>query len=248
LLLVRGQGLTFINLPGLVLVVGGTLLASVIGHSPRPVLALLRRVPQLFRAGPEAGFVDRQPLVQIATLYRRGSVRAAEQAVETLQDPYLRAGARLALDPNAGEELSRVMDWRLRRQKEQDAAEVRILRTMSTFAPAFGLLGTLFGLISLLGELGTSGLQQIGMSMGFGLMSTLYGLVTANLLFRPLALKLEDRSRQRLSWMSFLTEALVMLHQRQHPTLIAEYLDSGLDAPEMAAAPAPVQLALSKAA
>jgi chemotaxis protein MotA len=64
--------------------------------------------------------------------------------------------------------------------------------------------------------------------MGFALMSTLYGLLAANLLFRPLALKLEDRSRQRLTRMGFLAEAVLMLFERQHPTVIGEYLDSGL--------------------
>lgn len=252
LLLWHTQATSLLNLPGLVLVLGGTLLASMIGHSPRPVLALLRRMPQLFRGGPVMDFADHQPLLEIAQLHRRGAVRSAEQAVEGLRDPFLRIGTRLALDPHNGEELVRVLEWRIRHQKEQDAAEVRIVRTMATFAPAFGLLGTLLGLISLLGQLGTSGLEQIGMAMGFGLMSTLYGLVTANLVFRPLALKLEDRSRQRLSWMNFLTDAVVMLHQRQHPQMLAEYLQTGLDGPPMAipGAPttAPLRLVLGRAA
>lgn len=246
--LTRIPGLSFINLPGLILVVGGTLVASVIGHGPRPVLDLLRRIPSLFRSGDDGEFVDHQALLQIATLYRRGSVRGAEQTVEALQDPFLKNGARLALDPNSGEELTRMLEWRVRRQKEQDAAEVRIFRTMATFAPAFGLLGTLFGLISLLGQLGASALHDIGLSMGFGLMSTLYGLVTANLVFRPLALKLEDHSRRRLSWLGFLSEALIMLHQRQHPTLIAEYLATGAELPAAPNPPAALRLVLDKAA
>lgn len=250
LLLWHGQGASLLNLPGLVLVLGGTLVASMIGHSPKPVLALLRSVPRLFRGGPPPQFVDRQTLLDIAQLHRRGAPRAAEQAVEQLRDPFLRIGARLALDPHSGEELARVLEWRIRRQKEQDAAEVRIVRTMAIFAPAFGLLGTLLGLISLLGQLGSSGLEQIGMAMGFGLMSTLYGLVVANLLFRPLALKLEDRSRQQLSWMNFLTEAVVMLHQRQHPQVLADYLQTSLDETPATTpgSPPPLRLALGRAA
>jgi chemotaxis protein MotA len=95
--------------------------------------------------------------------------------------------------------------------------------------------------------LGGASLQQIGVSMGFALISTLYGLVAANLVFRPLAIKLEDRSRQRLSRMGFLSEAVVMLHERQHPMLVAEYLESGIDSePDPVEPPAPEPLALGR--
>jgi chemotaxis protein MotA len=246
-LLTTGWGLSLINLPGLVLVLGGTFLASVIGHSSAPVFDLLRRLPQLFRASSRPAFKDFRAFVQVATLCRRGNVRAAERAANGLEDKFLREGALLALDPHSSDELIRMLKWRIRKHKEDDAGEIRILRTMATFAPAFGMLGTLFGLVSLLDELGGASLQQIGVSMGFALISTLYGLVAANLVFRPLAIKLEDRSRQRLSRMGFLSEAVVMLHERQHPMLVAEYLESGIDSePDPVEPPAPEPLALGR--
>jgi chemotaxis protein MotA len=111
------------------------------------------------------------------------------------------------------------------------------------------MLGTLFGLVSLLDDLGSAGLEQIGVAMGFALMSTLYGLLASTLLFRPLALKLEDRSRERLTRMGFLLEAVLMLFERRHPLVIREYLESGLgQGPDEApAAPAGPLLALGKA-
>jgi chemotaxis protein MotA len=238
-LLGSGRGLTLVNLPGLVLVLGGTFVASVIGHSLPAVLALLRRVPRLLRETPQPGLADRDTLLLVAGLYRRGDVRGAERASQGLRDDFLLQGARLALDPYNGAELARVMQWRMRHRQEQDAAEVRILRTMAGFAPAFGMLGTVLGLVSVLGELGPGSVQHMGVAMGFGLLSTLYGLLAANLLLRPLALKLEDRSRRRLSQMGFLLEAVVMLYERQHPLLLGEYLDCGPAGPAApAAAPA----------
>ncbi len=222
----NGHGLSFINLPGLIIVLGGTFLASVIGHTPGRVIDLMRRAPALMREPEETEFPDHKSFLLVANCYRRGDIRGAERASMALRDPFLRNGARMALDPHNGEELDRMLQWRIRRSKEQDASEVRILRTMASFAPAFGMLGTLFGLVSLLDGLGSSGLDQIGVSMGFALMSTLYGLLAANLLFRPMALKLEERSRLRLTRMGYLLDALVMLYERRHPVQIAEYLDS----------------------
>jgi chemotaxis protein MotA len=241
-LLWNGHGLSLANLPGLVLVVGGTLLASVIGHSAPAVLGLLRRMPGLVRDAQSTGFADRRELLQAAALYRRGDLRGAERGIAGFQDEFLREGARLALDPHNGEELTRMLQWRIRQCKEQDGGEIRILRTMAGFAPAFGMLGTLFGLVSLLGDLGQADLQGIGVTMGFALMTTLYGMLAANLLLRPLALKLEDRSRRRLQRMGLLMEAVLMLYERQHPTLLAEYLDNGFGpapAEEETASPAP---------
>ncbi len=232
LLLLRGDGLTFINLPGLVLVLGGTLVASIIGHGVDPVQGLLRRIPHILRQPVEVGFADRRAFVRVAQAHRRGDLRGAERALGELEDPFLEAGARLALDPQQGPELARLLQWRIRDQKERDQRDVRILGTMASFAPAFGMLGTLFGLISLLQGLGHSGLGEMGVAMGFALLSTLYGLVAANLLFKPVAIKLEDRSRQRLAWMSFLLEALVMLYERRHPLVIDEYLNSHEALPE----------------
>lgn len=225
-LLSRLAGLSWLNIPGLVLVVGGTLIASVIGHSAGSVLDLLRRLPKLYREPMETGDEDYQPFLRVADLYRRGAVRNAEKAVLAIKNPFLSSGARLALDPHSGEELGRVLQWRMRRQREADNADIRILRTMATFAPAFGMLGTLVGLVGLLGSLGQAELDYIGVSLGFALMSTLYGLLAANLLFRPLALKLEGRSRQQMLHMNFLLDAITMLYERQHPVLIGEYLES----------------------
>ncbi len=240
LILLSGHGLFLINLPGLIIVLGGTFLASIIGHSPERVIGLLKRVPMLIKTPMQIGFPDYKGFLLVANCYRRGDIRRAEQAGAALQDPFLREGARLALDPHNGEDLERMLQWRIRRVKDQDAGEVRILRTMAGFAPAFGMLGSLFGLISLMDELGSSGLGEIGIAMGFALMSTLYGLLLANLLLRPLATKLEEGSRERLTHMGYLLDALVMLYERRHPVQIAEYLDSAAEpAPPQAAMPRP---------
>ncbi len=85
----------------------------------------------------------------------------------------------------------RNLQWRTANIKEEDKAEIRVLQSMIGFAPAFGMLGTLFGLMSLLFRLGESGLAEIGVSMGFAMITTVYGLVLSNLIIKPLAIKME---------------------------------------------------------
>lgn len=116
-LLWRVSGGFFINLPGLLLVLGGTYLASVISHTNGRVLELLRRVPLLLREPPAETFDDRRVFLQMAGMYRRGDVRGAERAALELGDEFLRNGARLALDPHGAGDLNRMLQWQLRQCK-----------------------------------------------------------------------------------------------------------------------------------
>lgn len=219
-------GIAWLNLPGLVLVVGGTVLAAVISHSWDAVTGLVKRIPELLRESDQVPSPEYDRFIDVVLLHHRGEVRSAENVSTRIPDRFLREGARLALDPHNGEELGRVLQWQLRQQKEGDIRDIRILRAMATFAPAFGMLGTILGLVTMLGTLGRVGVDTLGLSLGFALMSTLYGLVAANLLFRPLSLKLEDRARQRLMHMNAMYDAIMMLHGRQHPLVILDYLKS----------------------
>jgi chemotaxis protein MotA len=100
------------------------------------------------------------------------------------------------------------------------------MRTMAVFAPAFGMLGTLFGLIHMLYGLGSSGIAEIGAAMGFAMITTLYGIVAANLFLKPLAMKLERRHQQEYSVNHMLCEALLLVQERRHPSLILDALES----------------------
>jgi chemotaxis protein MotA len=219
-------GIAWLNLPGLVLVAGGTIVAAVISHSRDAVTDLLKRIPELLRESDWVPAPEYDRFIDVVLLHHRGEVRSAENVSTRIPDRFLREGARLALDPHNSEELGRVLQWQLRQQKERDIRDIRILRAMATFAPAFGMLGTIVGLVTMLGTLGRVGVDTVGLSLGFALMSTLYGLVAANLLFRPLSLKLEDRARQRLMHMNAMYDAIMMLHGRQHPLVILDYLKS----------------------
>ena len=117
-----------------------------------------------------------------------------------------------------------MLQWRIAGVQSRELGDAQILRTMATFAPVFGMLGTLFGLIQLLGTLGHAGLAQIGASMSFALITTLYGLILANMIFKPLAMKMEQRVRLKLTAMNVIVEGIVLLHQRRHPFLIKEAL------------------------
>lgn len=217
-----------LNLPGLLMVVGGTLTATLVSRPVRDVVAVLKSLRGLMRDEPVHADHEIAHLSHIAHWYRSGNIRAAEQAVHQVTNPLLRTGAQLVIDREPISDIVKVLQWRIAGVRSKVQGDVQILRTLAAFAPVFGMLGTLFGLIRMLNTLGHASLGDIGGAMSFALITTLYGLILANLVFRPLAMKLERRIQHQVMLMSMLVEGVVLLHERRHPMQIKEALTTYL--------------------
>lgn len=221
-------GLALLNLPGLALVLGGTLTATMVARPLHEVVRVFKSIPTLTYDDPVRIDTDMEQLLEVAHWHRAGRIGAAEQAAEKVAHPIVRDGAQLVLDREPLEHVVKTLQWRIAGMRSRDSGDAQILRTMAMFAPAFGMLGTLFGLIQMLNTLGSAALPQLGATMSFALVTTLYGLVLANLLFKPLAIKAEQRIQQRTLAMNVLLEGIVLLHQRRHPSVIREALTTYL--------------------
>ena len=213
------------NLPGLILVLGGTLAATLVSRPLHDVIRAIKSLPKLMH--DERVSIDSEipHLLDIAYWYRAGNIEAAEQAIARVDNPLLRIGAQLVIDQEPINDIVKVLQWRIAGIRDQEQSEAHILRIMGTFAPAFGMLGTLFGLVQMLNGLGQASLAQVGVTMSFALITTLYGLVLANVIFKPLAMKMERRIQHRILSMNFILEGVVLLHQRRHPMVIKETLE-----------------------
>ncbi len=216
----------FLNIPGLIVVIGGTLAATLISRPVSEVRTLLRKIPQLFRAEESTIDSDIGQLLQFAERYRYSSPRAAERALSAVSNPFLSTGLRQTVEGSSPEDLTKSLQWRIAGVRSQENAQTQILYSMAAFAPAFGMLGTLFGLVHMLSGIGESGLNEIGGTMAFAMLTTVYGIVASNLVFKPLAIKLERQTSQHLMEMTALMEGILQVNEKRHPTLIRETLES----------------------
>lgn len=217
-----------LDVPGLLLVVGGTLLTTIASQSFEKVQLVLKKLPEVLRDSSADGWQDSEALLQLGDWYRRGNIRIADRMVDSLQEPVYRYGAELILDRNERTDIARLLRWKIGTLHEADIAEIQILKTMAAFAPAFGMLGTLFGLVKMLYGLGDSGLAELGSTMGFAMTTTVYGLIMANLIFKPLAMRLERRAKYRHAWLNVQFEAIMMVYDKRNPMMIREYLEAFL--------------------
>jgi len=97
---------------------------------------------------------------------------------------------------------------------------------MSKYAPAFGMIGTLIGLIVLLSNMTLESMDNIGSGMAVALITTFYGIVLANLIFKPIAVKLYTRTEEEILLMEMIIESVKMISEGWHPAKVQDYMNS----------------------
>ncbi|MGI9234234.1 MAG: MotA/TolQ/ExbB proton channel family protein [Woeseiaceae bacterium] len=211
---------------GLWLVVGGTMLIARISNSSSVLMLLGRCVrnirPRRFEG--VSGDAEFKWFYEAASLFRYGNIRPAEEAAQRIPDPFLRHGTQLVLDGFPREQVMVALQRQIADDRDQFRRPVDLLVSMSGYAPTLGMLGTLLGLVQMLFGLSAGNLETVGASMGFGMLTTVYGLVLANLVFKPLANKLEQTGRDRIAQTMMHLQAITMLHDREHSVVIREVM------------------------
>ncbi|SDL07107.1 chemotaxis protein MotA [Modicisalibacter muralis] len=226
LLLSADTPTTFINLPGLAIVVAGTLAATFISYPLREVVRVVRLVGVVFRREDSYVEEDVRELVAMARLWFKADIRAVEKALAQTRNSFLRTGVQLVIDNTRESEIIDLLRWRIARLKACELAEAQIFRTMAAYAPAFGMLGTLVGLVNMLENMRGGDLATIGPAMAIALLSTFYGILISNLVCKPIAVKLERRTEQRLIAMNMVLEGVALIAKRRLPSFVEETLNS----------------------
>ncbi|MGC9457815.1 MAG: motility protein A [Halothiobacillaceae bacterium] len=216
----------FLNVPGLLLVIGGTLAATFISYPMNEVVRVFRVFAIVLRNEKLYAERDIKELTEVAKLQFRGDINRADQRLSKIRNPFLRTGVQMVLDGASTEDILTLLQWRIARMRARERAEAQVFRTMASFAPAFGMLGTLLALVNMLYVLDQAAFDQIGQNMALALVTTLYGILLANMFFKPVALKLERRTEQRVMLMNMMVEGVMLMQQQRSPAFIRETLES----------------------
>jgi len=216
----------FLNLPAAAIVLGGTF-GSLLVHFPISrflgLFQILRKTLVFVQPEPDAVIAK---MVKYAERARREGMLALEDDSETEEDEFLRKGLRLAVDGTDPQLLEKILHTDLQQIENRHYEGAKILAAGGTFAPAFGMIGTLIGLVSMLSTLSDPG--KIGAGMATALVTTFYGAVLANALFLPLAGKLETRSREELLNKEMVIDGIMAIQSGDSPRIVEEKLRSFL--------------------
>lgn len=221
------EPLSFLDLPSLVLVIGGTIAATLITYSFGDLLRACARAARSLKRETVVGRQDIERFAHIAALLKAGKVQTIDQETAGLSSPFILTGIRLLTDGMPLESIGTVLEWRLRQQEALERGEAAVFRTMATYAPAFGMAGTLIGLVNMLRLMGAGATpRQIGTNLAFALITTLYGLVFANALLKPLAARIERKTHDHLRVMAAVVEAFRGIAAGHGPSHIREVLSA----------------------
>src|SRR5581483_9216665 len=172
---------------------------------------------------PDAGDVV-AALKHLGRIHRTDGPLALERAAADATDPLLRRGIALALECNDEEELADILLAEARRNAAEGEAARHVLVTLGKLFPAFGLIGTLVGLVLLMRHLGDGSLAAVGPGLGVAVLTTLYGAVLANVVVLPLATKLHAHLAREALRTQMVLDGVVLIRQREYPTRVERML------------------------
>jgi chemotaxis protein MotA len=161
-------------------------------------------------------------IVSYANLARKEGLLALEAKLQEVDDAFFAKGIQLVIDGFNADTVRDIMDLEAEWQRQRHSMGKKIMDQMGAFAPAFGMIGTLVGLVLMLQNLDDP--SKIGGGMATALLTTLYGAMASNMLFLPLAGKLEVRAKHEALLRELMIEGIVAIQSGEKPQLIKEKL------------------------
>jgi chemotaxis protein MotA len=220
------QFVVYLNLPGFFIVITGTLAATFISYPLSELLTAKQTVSQVMKKEQDKVPELVSEIVTVAKLSMQYKVSKIEDHLDRVTNPFLRTGIQLVIDGATIEDITSLLQWRISRLQAQEQTITEIFHNMASFAPAFGMFGTLIGLVNMLFSIESGDVGQIAHHMSVALMTTLYGIILANLVFRPIALKLERRTEKRVMLMNMALEGVLLLKEQRSPSIVRQTLES----------------------
>ncbi|HAA90247.1 MAG: MotA/TolQ/ExbB proton channel [Thermoanaerobacterales bacterium 50_218] len=210
----------FLHLPSLMIVVGGTLAATLISYPLKSVIGVFGVLKKAFfnKLQDPAEIIN--TLVKFAEKARREGLLALEMDAEEIDDKFLQKGIQLVVDGTDPELVKSILETDLAFLEERHRAGRAIFETMGQLSPAFGMIGTLIGLIQMLGSLNNP--EEIGPGMATALITTFYGILMANLVFNPIAGKLKVRTSEEVLLREVMIEGILSIQAGENPRIVEE--------------------------
>lgn len=217
---------SFIDIPSIMVVVGGAIAASLICFPLKTILALPVVAKKVFLNKPQdcTGLIEQ--LVSLAETARRDGLLALESRLQEIDNDFIKLGIQMAVDGTRPEIIEDILRTEINSLTTRHRNGKRVFDQLGRFAPAYGMIGTLMGLIMMLSNM--SDPSSIGAGMAVALITTLYGAIIANVVFIPFAEKLGFLSKQELISREIIVRGIMAIQSGENPRVIEQKLNTFL--------------------
>ncbi len=222
----NGSILIFISVESLLIVIGGTVGATLVNYPLSRVFGLLSVIKLTFFSKVESPTDIIDQFMEYANRARREGILSLEPIIKEIDDIYLRKGLQLTVDGLEPQAIQEILEKEITYLESRHETGAEIMSTLGAYAPAMGMIGTVIGLILMLQTMDDP--STIGPAMAVALITTFYGAVLANLVFLPMAGKLKQRSKDEVVVKEMVMEGILAISKGENPRIIEEKLTSFL--------------------
>ena len=216
-----------IDIPSVAMTVGGSYFALYIGFPLSKALGLFKVMGRAFKV-PDFGEKQIvQNLVALSEKARREGILALEDGLDDLDSAFMKMGLRLVVDGTDGAIIRQILENEMNEVEGRHMAWINIINQWAGFAPGFGMMGTVVGLIGMLNNLEDK--SSLGPNMAVALITTLYGSMMANWLITPFATKLLAHNAQEMRSKEMIIEGVLAIQAGENPRIMAQKLLTYLD-------------------
>jgi chemotaxis protein MotA len=208
--------------PSLLITIGGSFCALMVTHPVPRVLSAIK----FFTIATRVPKVETERIIRILVEFseraRREGLLALEDNLQELDDEFMRKGIQLVVDGTDPEIIKNILYNELNQIQERHGDGIKLFEDWGKLAPAFGMIGTLIGLVAMLANLEDK--SSIGTGMAVALITTLYGAVLANLIIIPVGSKLGDRNKVESLTKEIIIEGILSIQSGDNPRILLEKL------------------------
>lgn len=224
-IIVEGADPMSVFLPApMILVFGGTIGAGLASMTLKDTIRAFSTLPKwlMFKAPDNEATVE--TVVGLADRARREGLLSLEDAARTVDDPFLREGLQSAIDGTDPDDLRDMLESKIASKRSQDKSVAKFFNNMGGYAPTIGIIGTVVSLVHVLENLSQP--DKLGHMIGAAFVATLWGLLSANLIWLPIAGRVNRASEIEVAHMEIAVEGLLAIQAGANPRLVGQRLRS----------------------
>lgn len=214
----QGEVIVFFSLSSILIVCGGIVAATMVNFSFEDIKESFKTIIGMVRTKGVDLRTDMELMGMFSRRVRSDGLLVLDRDIPYIESPFLRNGLQLAVDGFSKESLEQILSDEIRSQERQVDISVRVLESMSEYAPAFGMIGTVIGLVLMLQNIDDPG--RLAGGIGVALLTTLYGTIFANMFFGPLAGKLEYLSKLEINRKEMFKTAIISMVEGENPRIM----------------------------
>ena len=221
-IMMGGSILIFVSIPSLLIVLGGTIGATLVNYPLRRVIAVMSVFKKTLYAKEQSPQEIIDQFKDYADRARREGILSLEPIISGIEDKYLKKGLQLTVDGLEPQAIQEILESEIANVEARHSDGQDLLKSLGEYAPALGMIGTVIGLVQMLQTMNDP--SSIGPAMAVALITTFYGACLANLVFIPMAGKLKSRSNDEVRIKEMQLEGVLAISRGENPRIIQEKL------------------------